>query len=200
MRPSDRRAIHVDFRELGALLRCVIASQPNSGYRCLLTMMPGNLLVEMCRLHGPRLLEPFHREDAALQVDGVPSEARSSEARKPLNSAVTIRARCLPWAAASIVRNSGLVESRAASTFADRSSSPWRSTADCRRQATPPCFNEDRAERTHNALDHGKRSILRQFVSEGVGVRRVELRELSGADQRHDVARAGLHNDCGCGC
>ncbi|MER8517323.1 hypothetical protein NKH47_31020, partial [Mesorhizobium sp. M1060] len=84
-------------------------------------------------------------------------------------------------------RNSGVVASRAASTFADRSSSPWRSTADCRRQATPPCFNEDRAERTHNALDHGKRSILRQFVSEGVGVRRVELRELSGADQRHDV-------------
>ncbi|MER8923784.1 TadE/TadG family type IV pilus assembly protein [Mesorhizobium sp. M0802] len=66
--PGDRRAIHVDFRELGALLRCVIASQPNSGYGCLLTMMPGNLLVEMYRLHGPRLLERNVR--SFLQLKG----------------------------------------------------------------------------------------------------------------------------------
>lgn len=54
---SNREPIHVDFPRLGTRLRCVVASPPNSGYRCLLTMMPGDVLVEMYRQHGPRLLE-----------------------------------------------------------------------------------------------------------------------------------------------
>lgn len=65
---ASREAIHVDFPELGTRLRCVIASPPNSGYRCLLTMMPGNLLVEMYRRHGPRLLERNVR--SFLQLKG----------------------------------------------------------------------------------------------------------------------------------
>jgi hypothetical protein len=54
---SSREPIHVDFPKLGATLRCVIATPPGGGYRCLLTMIPGNILVEMYRQHGPRLLE-----------------------------------------------------------------------------------------------------------------------------------------------
>ena len=54
---SNREPIHVDFGRLGAPLRCITASPQNSGYRCLLTIMPGDLLVEMYRQHGPRLLE-----------------------------------------------------------------------------------------------------------------------------------------------
>ncbi len=54
---SNREPIHVDFAQMGGRLRCVVASPEGSGYRCLLTIMPGNLLVEMYRQHGPRLLE-----------------------------------------------------------------------------------------------------------------------------------------------
>jgi hypothetical protein len=65
---ASREPIHVDFPKLGAKLRCMIASPPNSGYRCLLTIMPGNLLVEMYRQHGPRLLERNVR--SFLQLKG----------------------------------------------------------------------------------------------------------------------------------
>ncbi|MER8657455.1 AIPR family protein [Mesorhizobium sp. M0847] len=68
----------MDFRELGALLRCVIASQPNSGYRCILTMMPGNLLVEMYRLHGPRLLERNVRSFLQLKGRCIKSSGKRS--------------------------------------------------------------------------------------------------------------------------
>ena len=54
---SNREPIHVDFGRFGAPLRCITASPPDSGYRCLLTIMPGDLIVEMYRQHGPRLLE-----------------------------------------------------------------------------------------------------------------------------------------------
>jgi len=54
---SNREPIHVDFARFGAPLRCITASPQDSGYRCLLTIMPGDLLVEMYRQHGPRLLE-----------------------------------------------------------------------------------------------------------------------------------------------
>ncbi|MER8564424.1 AIPR family protein [Mesorhizobium sp. M0924] len=68
----------MDFRELGALLRCVIASQPNSGFRCLLTMMPGNLLVEMYRLHGPRLLRRNVRSFLQLKGRCIKSSGKRS--------------------------------------------------------------------------------------------------------------------------
>lgn len=54
--------------KLGATLRCVIATPPGGGYRCLLTMIPGNILVEMYRQHGPRLLERNVR--SFLQLKG----------------------------------------------------------------------------------------------------------------------------------
>ena len=54
---TNREPIHIDFAQMGGRLRCVATSPENSGYRCLLTIMPGNLLVEMYREHGPRLLE-----------------------------------------------------------------------------------------------------------------------------------------------
>jgi hypothetical protein len=65
---SSREPIHVDFARLGGSLRCVVASPAESGYRCLLTIMPGNLLVEMYRQHGPRLLERNVR--SFLQLKG----------------------------------------------------------------------------------------------------------------------------------
>lgn len=54
---SNREPIHVDFAGMGAPLHCITASPEDSGYRCLLTIMSGDLLVEMYRQHGPRLLE-----------------------------------------------------------------------------------------------------------------------------------------------
>lgn len=65
---ASREPIHVDFARLGGSLRSVVASPADSGYRCLLTIMPGNLLVEMYRQHGPRLLERNVR--SFLQLKG----------------------------------------------------------------------------------------------------------------------------------
>ncbi|ESX86273.1 AIPR family protein [Mesorhizobium sp. LNJC403B00] len=66
---ANREPIHVDFLKLGgSAVRCIIASPPDSGYRCLLTMLPGNVLVEMYRQHGPRLLERNVR--SFLQLKG----------------------------------------------------------------------------------------------------------------------------------
>jgi hypothetical protein len=65
---SNREPIHVDFPKLGGPVRCIVATPPNGGYRCLLAVLPGNLLVEMYRLHGPRLLERNVR--SFLQLKG----------------------------------------------------------------------------------------------------------------------------------
>lgn len=55
---ASREPIHVDFAAMGGPpLRCIVSSPEGGGYRSLLTMLPGNVLVEMYRLHGPRLLE-----------------------------------------------------------------------------------------------------------------------------------------------
>jgi len=54
---ANREPIHVDFEKLGGAVRCLVASPLGSGYRCLLAVLPGDLLVEMYRMNGPRLLE-----------------------------------------------------------------------------------------------------------------------------------------------
>lgn len=54
---ANREPIQVSFADMGAPVRCIVASPPDAGYRCLLTMLPGDTLVEMYRQHGPRLLE-----------------------------------------------------------------------------------------------------------------------------------------------
>lgn len=64
----SREPIEVDFGRMGGVVRCIVASPPGSGYRCLLTMLPGNMLVEMYRQHGPRLLERNVR--SFLQLKG----------------------------------------------------------------------------------------------------------------------------------
>jgi hypothetical protein len=65
---ASREPIHVDFPKLGGAVRCLVASPPGSGYRCLMAVLPGNLLVEMYRQHGPRLLERNVR--SFLQLKG----------------------------------------------------------------------------------------------------------------------------------
>ena len=65
---SNREPIHVDFPKLGGAVRCIVATPPGGGYRCLMTMLPGSLLVEMYRQHGPRLLERNVR--SFLQLKG----------------------------------------------------------------------------------------------------------------------------------
>ncbi len=65
---TNREPIHVDFPKLGGAVRCLVASPPGSGYRCLMAVLPGNLLVEMYRQHGPRLLERNVR--SFLQLKG----------------------------------------------------------------------------------------------------------------------------------
>lgn len=65
---STREPIHVDFAKLGGTLRCVASAPPGGGYRCLMGMVPGDVLVEMYRQHGPRLLERNVR--SFLQLKG----------------------------------------------------------------------------------------------------------------------------------
>ena len=51
-------AIHINFVEMhGRPIRCIISQPENGDYRCLLTVLPGNLLVEMYKRFGPQLLE-----------------------------------------------------------------------------------------------------------------------------------------------
>jgi len=64
----SREPIRVDFSKMGGPVRCIVASPPDSGYRCLLAMLPGDVLVEMYRQHGPRLLERNVR--SFLQLKG----------------------------------------------------------------------------------------------------------------------------------
>lgn len=65
---TSREPIHVDFAKMGGPIRCVVASPEGSGYRCLLAMIPGSVLVEMYKDHGPRLLERNVR--SFLQLKG----------------------------------------------------------------------------------------------------------------------------------
>jgi hypothetical protein len=78
---SNREPIHVDFPKLGGSIRCIVASPPGAGYRCLMAVLPGNLLVEMYRQHGPRLLERNVR--SFLQLKGKVNQA---SARQSLTS------------------------------------------------------------------------------------------------------------------
>ncbi len=55
---SVREPIRVDFARLnGSPIRCLSASPKGGGYRCLMAMLPGSLIVGMYREFGPRLLE-----------------------------------------------------------------------------------------------------------------------------------------------
>ncbi|MBO9621663.1 MAG: AIPR family protein [Sphingomonas sp.] len=65
---AHREPIRVNFAGMGSPVRCIVASPPEAGYRCLLTMLSGDVLVEMYRQHGPRLLERNVR--SFLQLKG----------------------------------------------------------------------------------------------------------------------------------
>jgi AIPR protein/Abortive infection phage resistance protein N-terminal domain len=55
---SLREPIKVDFKRLnGSPIRCIAATPAGGGYRCLMAMLPGSLIVGMYREFGPRLLE-----------------------------------------------------------------------------------------------------------------------------------------------
>ena len=55
---SLREPIEIDFTRLnGGPIRCLAATPRGGGYRCLMAMLPGSVIVEMYRDHGPRLLE-----------------------------------------------------------------------------------------------------------------------------------------------
>jgi hypothetical protein len=55
---SLREPIRVDFARLnGSPVRCLSATPVGGGYRCLMAMLPGSLIVGMYREFGPRLLE-----------------------------------------------------------------------------------------------------------------------------------------------
>lgn len=50
--------IQVNFTEMhGSPLRCIMSEPENAGYRCLLAVIPGDVLVEMYKRFGPKLLE-----------------------------------------------------------------------------------------------------------------------------------------------
>lgn len=66
---ANREPIRIDFEALnGSPVQCVSAAPPGSGYRCLVGIMPGDVLVGMYQLHGPRLLERNVR--SFLQLKG----------------------------------------------------------------------------------------------------------------------------------
>ncbi|MDD9732310.1 AIPR family protein [Mameliella sp. AT18] len=55
---TGHEAIHVNFAEMCASpLRCIVSEPENAGYRCLLAVIPGDVLVEMYKRFGPKLLE-----------------------------------------------------------------------------------------------------------------------------------------------
>jgi hypothetical protein len=65
----SREPIRVDFRQLnGAPIRFVSSAPDGAGYRCLLGILPGGLLVKMYQQFGPRLLERNVR--SFLQLKG----------------------------------------------------------------------------------------------------------------------------------
>jgi hypothetical protein len=66
---AAREPIRIDFRELnGAPIRCVASTPEGGGYRCLLGILPGSVLVKMYQQFGPRLLERNVR--SFLQLKG----------------------------------------------------------------------------------------------------------------------------------
>ena len=55
---SLREPIEIDFTRInGSPIRCLSATPTGGGYRCLMAMIPGSVIVAMYRDHGPRLLE-----------------------------------------------------------------------------------------------------------------------------------------------
>ncbi|QBY00444.1 abortive phage infection protein [Rhodophyticola sp. CCM32] len=55
---ASDETINVDFSKMsGGPLRCIVAQPEDAGYRCLLTAMRADVLVEMYKDFGPKLLE-----------------------------------------------------------------------------------------------------------------------------------------------
>lgn len=66
---TARQPIRIDFRELnGGPIRCVASTPEGAGYRCLLGILPGSVLVQMYHRFGPQLLERNVR--SFLQLKG----------------------------------------------------------------------------------------------------------------------------------
>jgi hypothetical protein len=66
---ASRQPIRIDFAELnGSPLRCLAVTPEGAGYRCLLGIIPGAVLVKMYQQFGPRLLERNVR--SFLQLKG----------------------------------------------------------------------------------------------------------------------------------
>jgi hypothetical protein len=66
---AARQPIRIDFRTLnGGPIRCVASTPEGGGYRCLLGILPGSVLVQMYHQYGPRLLERNVR--SFLQLKG----------------------------------------------------------------------------------------------------------------------------------
>ena len=66
---TARQPIRIDFRKLnGGPIRCVASTPEGGGYRCLLGILPGSVLVRMYQQFGPRLLERNVR--SFLQLKG----------------------------------------------------------------------------------------------------------------------------------
>jgi hypothetical protein len=66
---SGHEPVRVDFRSLGAgRLRFIAASPNGAGYRCLIGLLPGDVLVQLYKQFGPRLLERNVR--SFLQLKG----------------------------------------------------------------------------------------------------------------------------------
>ena len=62
-------AVHINFPEIhGRPIRCIMSQPKNEKYRCFLAVIPGDVLIEMYKRFGPRLLERNVR--SFLQIRG----------------------------------------------------------------------------------------------------------------------------------
>ncbi|MEU4516238.1 AIPR family protein [Nonomuraea wenchangensis] len=79
---SGRRSepITVDFQQLGGPLLCLPAQDGESGYQCLMAILPGQLLADMYEEHGSKLLERNVR--AFLQTRGKVNKAINETIKK----------------------------------------------------------------------------------------------------------------------
>lgn len=69
MSGKGHEPVTVDFAKLSdEPVRCIVAAPPEAGYRCMLTVIPGSMLVELYDRFGPRLLERNVR--SFLQLKG----------------------------------------------------------------------------------------------------------------------------------
>lgn len=77
--------VNVDFAELhDEPIYCVMQEPPGAGYRCLLTIVPGELLVALYRKFGPKLLERNVRSFLQLR-GGINKQIRKTIIEEPEN-------------------------------------------------------------------------------------------------------------------